>query len=127
MGAFPVVAHSQPMLSIANCYTHEDLNDFVHVIRMLIVQPGWFEDTFSSFDKTDADSLRRFFLTVTARAIADEKVIEMVHEEKLLNISSVFRRFVEFCEEKYHTVDDFMEHKEAIETTLTHQISVVFK
>lgn len=106
---------------------YEDLNDFVHVIRMLIVQPGWFEDTFSAYDKTEAESIRRFFLTVAAKAIADEKVIEMVHEEKLLNISSVFRRFVEFCEEKYHTVDDFMEHKEAIETTLTHQISVVFK
>ncbi|WP_038500511.1 NAD-dependent DNA ligase LigA [Chlamydia avium] len=27
-GIFPVVAHSQPMLSIANCYTREDLDDF---------------------------------------------------------------------------------------------------
>ncbi|WP_284442014.1 NAD-dependent DNA ligase LigA [Chlamydia gallinacea] len=35
-GAFPVVAHSQPMLSIANCYTHEDLNDFFSRVEKIL-------------------------------------------------------------------------------------------
>lgn len=105
----------------------EDLNDFVHVIEILIVQPGWFRDSFPSFSREDAEKVQRCFLEAAARAMAHQKKIEMVHEDNLLRISAIFRKFVSFCEEKYTTMEQFEKSREAISSTLMHQISVVFK
>lgn len=35
-GTFPIVAHSHPMLSISNCYTREDLNDFFSRVEKIL-------------------------------------------------------------------------------------------
>lgn len=105
----------------------EDLDDFAHVIRMLIVQPGWFEDAFSSFGEEDAKEVRSFFLQTAAEALAEQKKIDIVHEENLLRVSSVFRSFTQFCEDKYRTMAEFEASRGAVRATLMHQISVVFK
>ena len=105
----------------------EDISDFVKVIELLIVQPGWFKDSFSGYSKKDAEYVQRCFLKTVAEALAAQRKIDIVHEENLLRVASIFRHFVNFCEEKYVDMQEFLDSEEAIKAALIHQISVVFK
>lgn len=105
----------------------DDLNDFVNVIEILVAQPGWFMNTFRRYSDEERKDVRNTLLSSLADAMIDAKKIEMVHEDRLHRIMGVFRRYVEFLEEKYDTYKSFQDQEEEICAALSYQISNVFK
>ena len=105
----------------------EDMTDFVKVIELLVVQPGWYTKAFAAFGKADAEYVQRCFLKTVGEALVAQRKIEIVHEENLLRVASIFRHFVNFCEEKYTSMQMFLDSEEAVKAALVHQISVVFQ
>lgn len=106
----------------------EDFTDFLQVIKMLLVQPSWYAQTFSSFEEQEQKQAQNYLLQVLADGLVEVGTIDIVHEENLLKVMDVFKRFITtFCEEKYGSYAKFEEEKDAIARTLLHQIRIVFK
>lgn len=104
----------------------EDFNDFIEIIRILIIQPGWFSDTFLNMKMEEADAVRDTLEETLAEALIDADTIEIVHEDMLYECMMHFRHFVNAVDVKYKTYEEFMENKENITRSLYHEIYTIF-
>ncbi len=106
---------------------YEDFDNFIHIIELLIIQPGWYQNTFHNFLEDERIDVHNHLLEILADSMISCGTIEIVHEDYLYRVMEVFKRFVNFCEEKYATYALYMESKDAIRTTLMHQITIIYK
>ncbi len=106
---------------------YDDFDQFIHIIEMLIIQPGWYRGTFETYSKEQRQHIQDDLLEILADGMIACGKIEIVHEDYLYRVMGVFKRFVVFCEEKYKTYDAYVEAKEAVRTALEHQIMIIFQ
>lgn len=69
----------------------EDVQDFAHVIALLLVQPGWYASLFTQFGKEEADRVRNSLLERLADALIRADTIDTIHDEKLYEVKELFR------------------------------------
>ena len=79
----------------------EDFTDFVRIIKTLLIQPSWYAERFSKFDQEQQSMALGFFEQTLAKAYAEAKVVETIHEDKLLQSAYTFREFIEKTEADY--------------------------
>ncbi len=104
----------------------EDFSDFVSIIRTLLIQPGWFADTFSSFTTEEGDEVRDLLTETLAQALVDTDKIEIVHEDMLYECMLQFRKFTNDLDKQYDNQKDLMKDKEKIRAKLYHNIRSIF-
>ena len=104
----------------------EDFRDFINVIKMLLIQKGWFLERFTAYGK-HADDVRDYFEKVLAETLIEQDTVEIVHEDHLISVMHCFRKSVESAESDYHSYAEFSKRKEDIETSLKHSIEQLFK
>ena len=107
-------------------YALEVMTNFIEIIRILIIQPGWFSDTFLNMKMEEADAVRDTLEETLAEALIDADTIEIVHEDMLYECMMHFRHFVNAVDVKYKTYEEFMENKENITRSLYHEIYTIF-
>lgn len=105
----------------------EDFVDFANIIKILLIQPSWYEERFSQFEPEVGVYLRKEFESILAEALCDADTIEIVHEDKLFQCMMRFRKFVERIEMEYHDYDALKENMEEVRNALYHQISTIFQ
>ena len=115
------------LFSIQPGNNYEDFEDFISVIKMLIVQPGWYIETFSSYTVSKQKQAQNDLLEVLASGLVEVGSIDIVHEENLLKVMDVFKKYIHVLEERYPKFDDFENDLPAISSALLHQIRVIFK
>ena len=103
------------------------MDDFVHVIERLLVQPGWFASTFTNYRDRERQQTHDVLLSVLAEGLISCGKVDIVHEDNLHKVMEIFRKFVSFCEEKYPDYQSFAASEKAVRTTLLHQISIIFQ
>lgn len=89
------------LFSIHSGDSMEDLIDFVEVLKMLLIQPGWFSRIFSRYGEEKAALLRRGLEEALAEALCAADKIEIVHEDKLLRCMEAFREYADRIVERY--------------------------
>ncbi len=104
----------------------EDFSDFIDVIRILIIQPGWYGDTFMKMSIQEGDAARDLLEEVLADAMVDSDTIEIVHEDMLYECMLKFRHKVNEYDMKYDSYDEFMKDKDYIVSSLYHDIYTIF-
>lgn len=104
----------------------EDFTDFVEVIRILIIQPGWFADTFIDMSIQEGDEIRDMLEETLAKALVDCDTIEIVHEDMLYECMMKFRNHVNKVNETYKTYDEVVKNKDEINDSLYHDIYTIF-
>lgn len=104
----------------------EDFSDFVEIIRILIIQPGWYADTFMDMSLQEADEVRDMLETILAEALIQANTIEIVHEDMLYECMMKFRQHVNDINSAYNTYEEVMKHKDKIQESLTHDIYAIF-
>lgn len=104
----------------------EDFTDFCEVIRLLLIQPGWYVQTFSSFKKQDGEKTRNLLEQILAQSLVSAGKIDIVHEDRLYDCMQIFHSFVENLENRYPTWDEINQNQKKIASSLRHQIAAVF-
>lgn len=104
----------------------EDFSDFIEVIRILIIQPGWFGDTFMKMLIQEGDAIRDLLEETLAQALCDADTIEIVHEDMLYECMLRFRQKVNELDMKYDSYEELMVNKDSIVSSLYHDIYTIF-
>lgn len=114
------------LFEIRNGNNEEDFNDFIEIIRILIIQPGWFSDTFLKMSQAEGDEVRDLLETTLANALIDADTIEIVHEDMLYECMLRFRKRVNTINAQYETYEEIMKHMDSIQKSLYHDIYTIF-
>ena len=104
----------------------EDFTDFIEVVRILIIQPGWFADTFIEMSIQEGDEIRDMLEETLAKALVDSDTIEIVHEDMLYECMMRFRKNVNEVNKTYNSYDEIMQNKDEIKDSLYHDIYTIF-
>lgn len=104
----------------------EDFKDFVEIIRILIIQPGWYSDTFMKMSIQEGDEIRDLLEETLAQALVDSNTIEIVHEDMLYECMLRFRHKVNEIDMKFDSYEEVMNEKDFIVSTLYHDIYTIF-
>ena len=104
----------------------EDFMDFIDVIRILIIQPGWFADSFMKMSVEEGDKVRDMLEETLANALIDANTIEIVHEDMMYECMLRFRKKVNALDLLYDSYDELMENEESIRASLYHDIYTIF-
>ena len=105
---------------------YEDFNDFLHVIRMLLIQPSWFNGTFTKYSEEDAQATRDYLEESLAEALIDVNKINIVHEDKMFEVMNSFHSVVDITERKYPTYDSFISDRAFVIAQLRKAIDNIF-
>ena len=105
----------------------EDFVDFISVLKSLVIQPGWFDQTFTQYTSVESQFVRNRFEVVLSSAMCDSDTIEIVHEDKLLQCMQVFRDTVDEADGMYSAFADLNADFEQICNALYKQIRMIFK
>ncbi|MBQ3459909.1 MAG: hypothetical protein IJH14_04475 [Solobacterium sp.] len=103
------------------------LDDFLSVIKKLLIQPRWYRSTFSSFDKDVQDTMHFELSKTMAEALVDVDKIDIVHEDKLYRCMNIFRAFTDNLQKRYKDGKIMLRDIETIRDDLYHQIAMLFK
>ena len=114
------------LLAIQPGNNTQDLSEFIQIIETLLIQPGWYSGLFSGYGKADAEKARDFFKGVLASALVSVGRIEIVHEDRLLDVMDIFHRRVTVAEEMCPDYKSFEANQTLFEADLRHQVTMVF-
>ena len=115
------------LLAIQPGNNTQDLSEFIQIIETLLIQPGWYSGLFSGYGKADAEKARDFFKSVLASALVSVGRIEIVHEDRLLDVMDIFHRRVTVAEEMCPDYKSFEANQTLFEADLRHQVTMVAK
>lgn len=104
----------------------EDFTDFCEVIRILLIQPGWYAQTFSSFSQKEREQAGKMLEEDLASALVSIGKIDIIHEDRLYDCMQIFRTFTQSLEKKYRSFDDMKKDAKRISSSLDRQIAAVF-
>lgn len=105
----------------------EDLEGFVGVIRILLIQPGWFNRLFKNFEREDANVVRDDLSIELANALVSIGKIDIIHEEKVHTVMETFRQFCDKLDQECFDYETYQESKERILSELSYRIKVSFR
>lgn len=90
----------------------QDYRDFIQVIRILLVQPTWYEQTFERFSSENAMKVKVYFLECLAKGLLQVGSIEVIHEDKLFHCMNTFKSLIEQYQKEYasfHQMENALE------------------
>lgn len=106
---------------------NEIFASFCSIIRMLIIQPGWYAATFQNYSAEDAKYVQDLLERVLAETMISIGSIKIVHEDMLYDTMSAFRAMVTAFEQEYPDFADFKNDEEMIVQREILQINSVFQ
>lgn len=115
------------LFAIQDAPNLECLNDFAEVLSRLLIQPGWYESRFADWDPEEAEQARRLCRTSLAEGMVEQGTIEIIHEDSLLKIESIFRRTIEKAEAEYSSYEMLEQAVSDEQLGLKHQIAMLFQ
>ncbi len=101
-------------------------NDFLRVLRRLIIQPGWYREKFLQYEEEDALACRRWLTGILAEGMVRADTIEIIHEDRLFEVMQRFRVFVERTETAYPELELFEASRDELKNQLWHDLLRVF-
>jgi ppGpp synthetase/RelA/SpoT-type nucleotidyltranferase len=104
----------------------EDLGNFCAVIKELLIQPSWYENTFSSFKKSERKNTHEMLERTLAEALISIGKIEIIHEEKLYSCMKMFRAEADKLSDKYSSYAEMNRDAARIKAVLYHEIVNLF-
>ena len=116
------------MVFLINGGSHiEAFTSFVEVIRLLLIQPRWYEERFMNFAAAHASEAKEHLALTLAEALCDIGKIDIIHEDKLYHCMEEFRSFIEKLEERYKDYPSFYRDMPRITNALLHQVTIIFQ
>lgn len=104
----------------------DDFMDFAKVIKILLIQPTWYDQRFETYNKYDAQSVKDHFEFVLAQALVESATIEMIHEDNLYQVSQVFKDFIDRLENDYPDYKRLEKRMDDVSDELKKEIIAVF-
>lgn len=104
----------------------QDFTMFIEVLKSLIVNRFWYEQKFERLDAVTAQAIRDDLLRCAAEAMVEVGKVEIIHEDRLLQIMELFHDEVDMLDEKIGEPEQFMLEKKTIAETLKHKICALF-
>ena len=104
----------------------QDFTMFVEVLKSLIVNRFWYEKKFSSFDSVSAQTFRDDLLRCVAESMVEVGKIDIIHEDRLLQIMELFHDEVDSLEMQITDVETMQENRKEILDDLNHKIVALF-
>ena len=104
----------------------EDFSDFIAVLRTLLIRNGWYRECFTQYEEDEAENARNFFAGALAEALVRADTIEIIHENRLLDVMNVFRSFIERMEHAYPDYESLDGSREELRAQLTHDVIRLF-
>lgn len=105
---------------------YEDLESFCGVIRMLVIQPSWYYQTFPKLSQKRAQNIQDQLASALAESLVYVGNNTIVHEDKLFQVMNVFRQFVGQLEKEYGNDGMLEKNIEQIKAKLFHEIIRIF-
>lgn len=105
---------------------YEDLESFCGVIRMLLIQPGWYYQTFPKLSRKRAETIQDQLAEVLAETLVQIGNNDIVHEDRLYQVMDVFHRFVSKLENSYEDYDALKGNMERIKAKLFQEVTRIF-
>ncbi|MBR2810030.1 MAG: hypothetical protein IKD69_01485, partial [Solobacterium sp.] len=115
------------LLQLGQGTNMEDFDSFVHFIRTLLIQPGWFAARFAGYPEPQKTNLKKKLVEILAEALIEIGGIEIVYEDRLLTIMKEFRSFVEKVEKDNPEYADLKKVMRRMEKGLYHNITILFR
>ncbi|SJZ89343.1 hypothetical protein [Anaerorhabdus furcosa] len=104
----------------------QDFSKFIEIIKNLIIPPSWYHEQFSQLGDVNGQMCRDVFAEVVAKTMVKVGKIDIIHEDKLLNMLELFRDFIELVSMRTHSIEEFNENLEDYSSTLEHKIVNLF-
>ncbi len=104
----------------------QDFTQFINVIKSLIAQPSWYENSFNAYPEIERQKAKDILMKELAICLVENGKIEIIHEDKLYRMMIIFREFVENLQEEYTSYDKFAEDIDFIKEILHRKISSIF-
>ncbi len=105
----------------------EDFVEFIGVMKMLLIQPTWFNDLFADYSKGQAEYIKDKLQVTLVNALCKANTIEIVHEDKLLECMDLFRDAADELENRYASFESLNRDLEDICDELYKRIGMIFK
>lgn len=102
------------------------LSDFADMIRLLLIQPSWFEKRFDAWTDEERCEMRDYWKTLLSDALIRVDSPEIIHEEKLLKVMNLFRTTVEVAETTYASFQELQRSGMYIEKQFHLAVSRIF-
>lgn len=104
----------------------QDFTRFITVIKGLLVNRIWFENKFIMLHEIEAQQLRDSLMTEVAKAMVKVGKVEIIHEDKLLQILDLFHDYVEDLESAMLNDMSILNEREQILHTLNDKVTALF-
>jgi len=105
----------------------EDFSDFIDVIHLLLIQPTWYAGLFKNYGEKEAEGVRSALAGTLAQALVSVDKIDIIHEEKVLDVMEIFRTYAEMVEKDYEDYASYQKYEKEILAELAHRVTVIFQ
>ncbi len=102
------------------------LSDFADMIRLLLIQPSWFERRFKDWPQEDCAAAGDYWKLLLSDALIKADSPEIIHEEKLLKVMNLFRTTVEVSETTYASFEEMRRSEMYIENQFAKAVARIF-
>ena len=99
---------------------------FVEVLKSLIVNRFWYEKKFIALDNVSAQTIRDDLLRCVAEAMVEVGKVEIIHEDRLLQIMELFHEEIDRLDEMLESLEEYQLQRKDILTHLKHKICALF-
>lgn len=104
----------------------EDFSDFINIIRLLMIQPSWYNNKFLAYGEKNAKDIQDELAGSLAQALVSIDKIDIIHEEKVHDVMDQFRFYIEEVEKNYPTYEDYQANQKQILEELMHAVGSIF-
>ena len=103
----------------------EAFDEFVNVMRILLIQPGWYAATFAQLEEEDAADIQEKMEETLAEAMKESGSIRIIYEESLYRCMEIFRGFIQDMEIRCRSREQIYADLPALQKRLYHEIRKV--
>lgn len=103
-----------------------DLEAFCNVIRVLLIQPNWYLNTFPKLSSEHAKEVQDELAKELALSLVEVGNNDIVHEDYLYQVMGSFREYIEKIEIEYEDYQMIVDNMTQIKYSLHHRIVRLF-
>ena len=92
----------------------------------MIVNRFWYEKKFTALDNVSAQTIRDDLLRCVAEAMVEVGKVEIIHEDRLLQIMELFHEEIDRLDEMLESLEEYQLQRKDILTHLKHKICALF-
>jgi len=105
----------------------EDITEFTQVISLLLIQPGWYRTCFVKYGEEHAKYMQDTLKKVLADALCGIGKIDIIHEENLYRVMTLYRKCMAQIEEHYDTYEQYEMNERRVHEYVYHQVQMQFQ